>query len=65
MCKSSDPVAQRIHRENAERMLVASFVGCLVAENSADGIVSGERNFDWEVLKQLCDIFGLFLYVVC
>ena len=26
MCKTSDPVAQNIHRENAERMLLASFV---------------------------------------
>jgi len=26
MCKDSDPVAQRIQRENAERMLLASFV---------------------------------------
>jgi hypothetical protein len=29
MCKVSDPVAQRIHRENAERMLLASFVAGL------------------------------------
>ena len=29
MCKTSDPVAQRIHRENAERMLLASFVSGL------------------------------------
>jgi len=29
MCKDSDPVAQRIHRENAERMLLASFVAGL------------------------------------
>jgi len=29
MCKDSDPVAQRIHQENAERMLLASFVAGL------------------------------------
>jgi len=29
MCKTGDPVAQRIHRENAERMLLASFVAGL------------------------------------
>ena len=29
MCKDSDPVAQRIHRENAERRLLASFVAGL------------------------------------
>ena len=29
VCKTSDPVAQRIHRENAERMLLASFVSGL------------------------------------
>jgi len=32
MCKDSDPVAQRIHRENAERMLLASFVAGLSGE---------------------------------
>jgi len=31
LCKTGDPVAQRIHRENAERMLLASFVSGLVA----------------------------------
>ena len=29
MCKDSDPVAQGIHRKNAERMLLASFVAGL------------------------------------
>jgi hypothetical protein len=29
MCKVNDPVAQRIRRENAERMCLASFVGDL------------------------------------
>jgi len=29
LCKTEDPVAQRIHRENAERMLLASFVSGL------------------------------------
>jgi hypothetical protein len=29
MCKVNDPVAQRIHRENAERMCLASFVAGL------------------------------------
>ena len=29
LCKTNDPVAQRIHRENAERMLLASFVSGL------------------------------------
>jgi hypothetical protein len=29
MCKFDDPVAQRIHRENADRMLIASFVAGL------------------------------------
>jgi hypothetical protein len=32
MCKDSDPVAQRIHRENADRMLLASFVAGLSEE---------------------------------
>ena len=32
MCKDSDPVAQRIHRENAEMMLLASFVAGLSGE---------------------------------
>jgi hypothetical protein len=32
MCKDSEPVAQRIHRENAERMLLASFVAVLSGE---------------------------------
>ena len=30
LCKTGDPVAQRIHRENAERVLLASFVSDLV-----------------------------------
>jgi len=32
MCKDSDPLAQRIHRENAERTLLASFVAGLSGE---------------------------------
>jgi hypothetical protein len=36
---------------------------CFVAENSTDGIVRGEQNFDWKVLEQRCDIFGLFSYI--
>jgi len=32
MCKDSDPVAQRIHRENARMMLLASFVAGLSGE---------------------------------
>jgi hypothetical protein len=32
MCKESDTVAQRIHRENSERMLLASFVAGLSGE---------------------------------
>jgi hypothetical protein len=32
MCKDSNPVAQRIHRENADRMLLASFVAGLSGE---------------------------------
>ena len=32
MCKDSDTVAQRIHRENADRMLLASFVVGLSGE---------------------------------
>ena len=32
MCKDSDPVPQRIHKENAERMLLVSFVACLSGE---------------------------------
>jgi hypothetical protein len=28
-CQSDDPVAQRVHRENAERMLLASYVAGL------------------------------------
>jgi len=30
LCKAGDPVAQRIHRENAERMFLVSFVSGLV-----------------------------------
>ena len=29
MCKVDDPAAQRIHRENAERMMLASFLAGL------------------------------------
>jgi hypothetical protein len=29
MCKDADPVAQRVHRENADRMILAAFVGGL------------------------------------
>ena len=29
LCKVDDPIAQRVHQENAERMLLASFVGGL------------------------------------
>jgi hypothetical protein len=38
LCKTNDPVAQRRHRENAERMLLASFVSGLfgTAGNQAD-----------------------------
>jgi hypothetical protein len=32
MCKDSDPVAQGIHRENADRMFLASFVAGLSGE---------------------------------
>jgi hypothetical protein len=32
MCKDSDPVAQKIHRENSDRMLLASFVSGLSGE---------------------------------
>jgi hypothetical protein len=32
MCKDSEPVAQRIHRENAERMFLVSFVAGLSGE---------------------------------
>jgi len=49
--------------DSAIIQLAACFISCFVTENSADGIVSGERNLDWEVLKQLCDIFGLFSHI--
>jgi hypothetical protein len=39
MCKDGDPLAQRIHRENAERMLPASFVAGL------DGVVGRQVRF--------------------
>ena len=42
---------------------IIQLAACFVTENSTDGIVSGERNFVWEVLKHLCDIFVLFSYV--
>jgi len=29
-CQSDDPVAHRVHRENAERMLLASYVAGLI-----------------------------------
>jgi hypothetical protein len=44
--------------------LVASFcVGWSMAEDSADGIISGKRNFDWGILKQLGDELSFFSYM--
>jgi len=34
-----------------------------MAEDSADGIISGKRNFDWRILKQLGDELSLFSYI--
>jgi hypothetical protein len=39
MGRDSDPIEQRIHRENAERMYLASFIGGL------HGIVSRQTRF--------------------
>ena len=35
-------------------------MGWSMAEDSADGIISGKRNFDWGILKQLGDELSLF-----
>jgi len=44
MCKTSDPVAQRIHRENAERMLLASFVAGLTGPPGKQVRYASPRN---------------------
>ena len=46
MCKDSDPVAQRIHRENAERMLLASFVAGLSGEVGRQVKFRTRRTYD-------------------
>ena len=48
MCKDSDPVAQRIHHENAEWMLLASFVAGL----------SGVAGLKFDIrTPRLCNMF--------
>jgi len=49
MCKTSDPVAQRIHRENAERMLLASFVSGLADTPGKEVRYAGPRDIDHAV----------------
>jgi len=49
MCKTSDPVAQRIHCENAERMLLASFVAGLVGIPWKQVSYAGPRIIDHAV----------------
>ena len=44
MCKTSDPVAQRIHRENAERMLLASSVAGLTGPPGKQVRYASPRN---------------------
>ena len=46
MYKDSDPVAQRIHRENAERMLLASFVAGLSGEVGRQVKFRTRRTYD-------------------
>jgi len=49
MCKTSDPVVQRIHRENDERMLLASFVAGLTGTPVKQVRYAGLRNIDQAV----------------
>ena len=44
MSKTSDPVAQRIHRENVERMLLASFVSGLTGTPGKQVRYTGTRD---------------------
>jgi hypothetical protein len=53
MCKVDDPVAQRIHRENADRMLLASFVGGLVAIPGKQTRYANPRTFEHALLIAL------------
>jgi len=50
--------------DSAFIQLVAGFcVGWSMAEDSADGIISGKRNFDCGIFKQLVDELSLFSYI--
>jgi len=46
MCKVDDPAAQRIHRENADRMLLASFVGGLWGIPGKQTRYASPQNFE-------------------
>jgi len=44
MCKTSDPVARRIHRENADRIILASFVAGLTGTSGKQVRYSSPRD---------------------
>ena len=46
MGKTDDPVARRIHRENAERMLLASFISGLAGKFGKHVRYQSPRNFE-------------------
>ena len=46
MCKADDPVAQGIHRENADRMLLASFVAGLIGIPGKQVRYANPRNIE-------------------
>jgi tRNA A37 N6-isopentenylltransferase MiaA len=46
MCKVDDPVPQRIHRENADRMLLASFVAGLTGVPGKQVRYANPRNIE-------------------
>ena len=49
MCKTSEPVAQRNHRENAERMLLAIFVAGFAGTPGKQVRYAGPRDIDQAV----------------
>ena len=46
VCKVDDPAAQRIHNENADRMLLASFVAGLAGEVGRQTRFSNPQSLD-------------------
>jgi len=54
VCKVDDPVAQRIHYENADRMLLASFVAGLHGVAGRQGRFSSRQSLDQPLKMALC-----------